>query len=151
MDAIANSKIGKSIAKSRPVKFVKRLFPLLLALWIQIDMLLDVRQSITYFNHGTGDGAYAKWALKYQNETNSTYLHTVSETYFNCASIIWITSPLLLSVSLLIMSKNPVGSWVTLMGVLVNYEIKFFENCGTCVSIILGIIFCRSPLGPRLC
>ena len=142
MEAIANSKIGKAIMKSRAVKFVRRMLPLLLAVWVKIDMFLDVRQSVTYYNHGTVDGAYAKWALKYQNERNSTYLHTVSKTYLVCASVVWITSPLLFSVFVLGAAKIPLISCNILTHCFFDYEIP--ELCKTrrnCCKIMVGIIF----------
>jgi len=36
------------------------------------------------------NGSYRKWALRYQNETDSTYLEKVSSWYFYSASIVWI-------------------------------------------------------------
>ena len=141
MEAIANSKIGKSIAKSRPVKFVRRLLPLFLALWVQIDMFLDVRQSITYYSHGTVDGAYAKWALSYQNETNSTYLHSVSNTYLVCASVVWVASPLLLSLCNLWGMREPFATFTILTDTLFDYEVTFFEkHFGKRSNIMIGII-----------
>ena len=96
-EKIASSKIGRVFMDNCVVRFFKRMIPLLLALWINVDMILDVRQNITYYRHSFSDAEYAKWALQYQNETNSTYLQSVSKTYFITASVIWIPTPLLLS------------------------------------------------------
>ena len=36
------------------------------------------------------NGTYRKWAIQYQNTTNSTYLEKVSPSYFYTACLIWI-------------------------------------------------------------
>ena len=123
-DLIANSKIGKALTNSYAMRFVTRMSPLLLALWVTFDMILDVRQSVSYYHHSYSHGAYVKWAAEYQNQTNSTYLQSVSKTYFVTASVIWITSPFLLSTSLLIKRKCPFSSVEILIGDFTDLHIS---------------------------
>lgn len=73
------------------IRLVKRVLPLFLAIWHYADIGLDVNQSITYFEMAFNvNGSYRRWALQYQNDTNSTYLQTVSSGYFYTASVVWI-------------------------------------------------------------
>ena len=136
----ANSKIGRALMDSHAVRFVKRIIPLLLALWVKADMILDVRQSIAYYRHSFSDGAYAKWAKEYQNETNSTYLQSVSTIYFVTASIIWVASPLLISIFSLMMVKHPLPCTTMLLDEFLNHHIGIECFEGEWYSIALGIV-----------
>ena len=61
-------------------------------------MGLDVNQTITYYNDAYDEnGSYQLWALKHQNESNNTYLETVSPAYFYTASIVWVMPAFLCS------------------------------------------------------
>ena len=76
----------------------KRFSSLFLAIWIIIDMSLDVNQTYTFCEHAYQiNGTYNTWALNYMNDTNSTYHHSVSTWYFDIACAVWITPPTLLS------------------------------------------------------
>ena len=82
------------------VKAVKRVIRLLTALWMWVDMALDVNQTITYYYLIRGfeeNGEYHDWALKYKEETNDTRLQTISPGYFYTACAVWIIPPVLLS------------------------------------------------------
>ena len=70
-------------------------------------MGLDGRQLGTYYIHSYSNGSYIKWAMEYQNVTNSTHLHSVSEGYFITACLIWILPPVLLSLGLIAAYKVP--------------------------------------------
>lgn len=86
------------------VKVIKRLLPLLTAIWMIVDMGLDINQTITYYCLIDGfkeDGEYRNWALKYKNETNATTLQTISPGYFYTACAVWIVPPVLASVGTL--------------------------------------------------
>ena len=80
-----------AISKNPFVRLMKRIAPIFLAFWYFADIGLDINQSITYYEMAFDvNGSYRRWALKYQNDTNSTYLHTVSPWYLYVASIVWI-------------------------------------------------------------
>ena len=82
------------------VKVIKRVLPLLTAIWMIVDMGLDINQTITYYcliDGLNGDGEYRNWALKYKNETNGTTLQTISPGYFYTACAVWIVPPVLAS------------------------------------------------------
>ena len=136
-EKIASSKIGRDFMDNCVVRFVKRMIPLLLAVWIKVDMILDVRQSIIYYRHGFSDAEYAEWALRYQNETNSTYLQSVSRTYFITASAIWVTTPLLLSTFFLIVSKAPIPFIRVLLSKILDFHLDFLDE--KWFSILLGM------------
>lgn len=77
---------------------MKRIMPLCLALWHYADTGLDINQTLTYHEMAYDkNGSYTKWALRYQNEINSTYLEKVSPWYFYTASIVWIGPSFLLA------------------------------------------------------
>ena len=104
---IKRSKTVKCILSSFVVDFVRRLVPMLQATWVQVDVLLDARQTWTYHKYRDPNGSYTKWAKKHMNETYSTYEHTVSEGYFLTAISIWLLTPLLLALFLCISSIEP--------------------------------------------
>ena len=73
---VKRSRIVKCILSSFIVDFVRRLVPMLQATWVQVDVLLDARQTLTYHKYRDPNGTYTKWAKEYMRETNSTYEHT---------------------------------------------------------------------------
>ena len=87
------------------VKFVKRIIPMMQAIWMYADMILDVRQTYKYYDHTFNpDGKYSKWALKNyleknleNNQTTNDNLETVHPGYFYTAIISWILPPFLYS------------------------------------------------------
>ena len=91
------------IAQNPFVKLVMRVVPLLLALWMNVDMCLDANQAKTYHEHSFDtNGSYRLWAMKYRNATNDTYLQTVSPAYFYVACVIWILPPFLAGIAMAI-------------------------------------------------
>ena len=59
------------------VKAVKRVIRLFTALWMWMDIGLDVNQTITYYHLIRGfeeNGEYHDWALQYKEETTGTRL-----------------------------------------------------------------------------
>ena len=90
------------------VKAVKRVIRLLTALWMWVDIGLDVNQTITYCHliHGFEEsGQYHNWALTYKEETNDTRLQTISPGYFYTACAVWIIPPVLHSFFTLAVGK----------------------------------------------
>ena len=78
--------------------FIRRLVPLLQATWIQADVILDGRQTWTYYKHADPNNSdYTKWAEDYRERTNSTYTHTVSGAYFVTGMVVWMLTPILLA------------------------------------------------------
>ena len=95
----------KWIMETWIVTAVKRVIHLFTALWMWVDMALDVKQTITYYyliNGFSEGGEYHKWALEYQEETNDTRLQTISPGYFYTACAVWIIPPVLWSFMTLI-------------------------------------------------
>ena len=103
---LKRSRIAKCILSSFIVDFVRRLVPMLQATWVQVDVLLDARQTLTYQKYRDPNGTYTKWAKDHMMETNSTYEHTVSEGYFFAAMAIWLLTPILLALFLWISKKK---------------------------------------------
>lgn len=89
----------KRAMDSRFIKLVKRFVPLMLSIWMLIDIILDANQTATYYWHSFENGTYKIWALGYgiRNETGVDHIHQVSPWYLYVASAIWITPPFLLS------------------------------------------------------
>ena len=118
----------KCILTSSLVEFFRRLFPLFQATWVQVDVLLDGRQTLTYYNHAYSNGTYADWSEKFLQETNSTYHHTVSEWYFDTAMVVWFLSPTLCAFFVtLVFVRQPLSffNWIFYE----KYEIKYTDNC----------------------
>lgn len=136
-EAITQGKIARSVTENGFVRFIKRLMPLFAALWVKMDMVLDGRQTIVYFDHGFSHGVYKKWALDYQNTTNSTYLQSVSKGYFETASVIWIASPLLFSILMMIGDQKPMACVTRIASAHLNYEINLPD--GKWCAIVLGV------------
>ena len=89
---------------SRFIQFIKRIIPLMQAIWMYADMILDVRQTYKYYDHAFNpDGKYSKWALKNylknakleNNQTTNDNLETVNPGLFHTAIISWILPPFL--------------------------------------------------------
>ena len=80
---------------------------MLQATWVQVDVLLDARQTLTYHQYRDANGTYTKWAKQHMVETNSTYEHTVSEGYFLTAISIWLLTPILLAFFMWISKQEP--------------------------------------------
>ena len=90
--------------------FFRRLVPLLQAMWVQADVILDGRQTWTYYKHAQpNDSDYAKWADDYMKETNSTHKHTVSEAYFETGMAVWLLTPTLCALFPLVGDKEPLS------------------------------------------
>ena len=62
-----------SLSKSCLARVIRRFIPLILAVWHQVDIGLDVNQSITYYQMSYDNNSlYQSWAQKHKNETNET-------------------------------------------------------------------------------
>ena len=79
------------------VELIRRIMPLFQATWVQLDVLLDARQTFIYYNYADPNGSYADWAQHYMRKSNSSYKHTVSEGYYATAIVVWILTPMLLA------------------------------------------------------
>merc|ERR1712117_45083 len=77
--------------------WIKRIVPLLTSIWMEVDMGLDVRQTLTYYDHAfDSNGTYANWALEYNKTRNGT-METVHPGYFYTSIIVWVLPPFLYS------------------------------------------------------
>ena len=73
------SSCKERLMKSDFVKCVKRLF--FMALWVLVDIGLDIRQTIAYYNYAYNkNGVYAQWEMQKQNATGSS--HRFPYAYF---------------------------------------------------------------------
>ena len=88
------------------IQFMKRIIPLMQAIWMYADIILDVRQTYIYHDHAFNPhGEYNKWALKTylenakleNNQTTNDGLEAVHPGYFYTAIISWILPPFLYS------------------------------------------------------
>ena len=104
------------------MKLITRIIPLLTALWLNVDICLDVNQGVTYYKEKIdSNGSYhcpTSRSVTYINELNDTCLQSISPTYFYAASTIWILPPLLAGSSML---------WVIAFG----YDGKYFVSSET--------------------
>ena len=119
------------------IDFIRRLVPLLQATWIQADVILDGRQTWTYYKHADPNNSdYAKWAEDYRERTNSTYTHTVSEAYFVTGMVVWMLTPILLALFALVDQKKPLVLFNAIFGSTCKIEI----NVNMYLKVILSII-----------
>ena len=77
------------------------------AIWMQVDVILDIKQTWTYLDYASPNGTYVDWAKNITGKTNSTYEHTVSQGYFLTAMIVWFLTPMLSAVFILLKTKRP--------------------------------------------
>ena len=77
-------------------------------MWVQVDVLLDARQTWTYHDHAYTNGTYNKWAKDYMRLTNSSHEHSVSEGYFMTAMVIWFLTPILFAIFWLYFIWEPI-------------------------------------------
>ena len=85
--------IWKCLSQNCFARLIRRLLPLFLAIWHQVDIGLDANQSVTYYQMSYDENSeYQLWALKYQNNTKETS-QGVSSGYFYVALIVWILPP----------------------------------------------------------
>ena len=79
------------------VIWIKRVMPLLTSLWMEVDMALDVRQTLIYYDHAFNpNGTYASWALEYIKTTTGT-METVHPGYFYTSIVVWVLPPVMFS------------------------------------------------------
>ena len=85
----------KWLMASCVVVWIKRIVPLLTSLWMEVDMGLDVRQTLIYYDHAFNhNGTYASWALEYNKTTTGT-VETVHPGYFYTSIVVWVLPPFL--------------------------------------------------------
>ena len=119
------------------IDFIRRLVPLLQATWIQADVILDGRQTWTYYKHADPNNSdYSKWAEDYRERTNSTHAHTVSELYFVTGMVVWMLTPFLLALFALVSSKRP----LYLFNVIFSSTCKIELNGNNCLKVIQILI-----------
>ena len=114
----------------RCITIVKRFAPLFFALWVVVDICLDIWQTAIYYNCAFTNGSYQNWAHVNQNITG--YLETVSPVYFIVACIAWILPSILYSVGLLIAKRHAVEilGW----SILPKY---WYADCWTIKNVAL--------------
>ena len=142
--------------KNCTARLFLRVLPLFTAMWTNVDMGLDINQSITYYKHSYDENStYHLWAIEYRNITKNNHLHTVSPWYFYVACIVWLIPPILFSFAFMWLcdstSKDYGGLCDSLVGNKNLFEI--LKECvgGTLCSIVMlpvGVMFCYilSPL-----
>ena len=114
------NKCWSSLSQSCIDRVIRRFIPLILAVWHQVDIGLDVNQSITYYQMSYDNNSlYQSRAKKHKNETNETIQHTVSSGYFYVAIIVWIFPPGIIALFLLnsyrfclCSCKNMIYDWI---------------------------------------
>ena len=79
------------------IRCFQRFRPLLKALWINIDLGLDVRQAVVYREHAFEEnGTYQQWAIN-NTDLTSNFTPSVSQTYFQTTCIIFFLTPLIIT------------------------------------------------------
>ena len=87
----------KWLMASCAVVWIKRIVPLLTSIWMEVDMGLDVRQTLTYYDHAFNpNGSYSQWALEFNKTTNGT-LETVHPGFFYTSIVVWVLPSFLYS------------------------------------------------------
>ena len=110
------------------VIWIKRVVPLLTSLWMEVDMVLDVRQTLIYYEHAFNpNGTYFQWAQEFNKTTNDD-METVHPGYFYSSIIFWVLSPFLLSA-------------VVFLGNVCDDEYNPFENTNGLFKEFLSIEF----------
>ena len=135
------------------ISLVQRTLPLLISIWTKVDIALDIRQTIVYYNHAYQKESYFEWAEKHRNDTNSTYLHTVSELYFQSSCVIWFTAPVIFSLFFLTRDLKPfkvlnpllkhylkINIRANLESTTHNLNRSCFMDMSCCMKLSVGII-----------
>ena len=130
----------KWIIQSALVRFLLRIKLLRTAIWMYFDMGLDGIQLSTYYTHSYNNGSYTKWAIEYQNVTNSTHLHSVSEGYFITACLIWSLPPILLSLGKMAAKKEPIQVLKMILRDALGYHLEEPKTL-YCRSIVTVLLF----------
>ena len=118
-----------------------RVLPALKAIWVQVDVIMDIRQTLTYWNYGRPDGRYAQWAVNYSIKTNTSYVQTVSEGYCITSLVIMFLPPSIVCLPTIVcsccFSKNkkhgPLAALKKIFGTK-----NYFEKNRPVVNIALG-------------
>ena len=85
-----------------PIAIFLRFMPLCKAIWMIIDIILDVRQAVKYREYAYNEnGTYERWA---ENHTDPLTNHTeaVSKVYFKISISTFFLPPLLLTLFLVV-------------------------------------------------
>ena len=140
------------IINSGFVKVVKRFIPLMLSIWMLIDVGLDAHQTSTFYGHAFQlNGTYSQWSQEYgiKNETGINRLQKVSPWYFYVACSIWITPPFLVSMVSSIINfcagsdletNNPFGFTAGYVEETFNLHLQPFPY-GKYFNVIIFILF----------
>ena len=133
------------------IRLITRILPLFLALWHHVDIVLDVKQSIKYYQMAYGvDGPYQNWALQLQKTSNSTYLQTLSPYYFYVGMVVWILPSFLCAITFCIYNFG--GSKDKFPG---RYIMCCFNEktstYGPCLCSIILITIFVLPTGTVIC
>ena len=132
----------QKMKSTRCIKLILRVVPLLKALWMYVDMGLDVNQSISYYQDTFNEnGSYQVWALKHRNKTHSDYLQSVAPAYFYVAASVWAGPPVLgvMYVYLGPGRKDTVKSLVSFLNCCFRMNIKNPRGFG--LEVLLFVIF----------
>ena len=107
------------------------------ATWVQVDVLLDARQTWTYFNHADSNGSYSNWAKDFRERTNSTYEHSVSQGYFITGMVVWFFTPLLLTLFISIAETEPFPLLNSILGDKRNVDCTENINLKVLLKVVL--------------
>lgn len=140
------SAILRTLMQNPIVRILKRVAPLCLALWMVVDMGLDLNQSINYHRHAfSSNGTYQDWSqenyFEKLNATNTTDIQTVSKAYFYAATTVWFIPPFLVSVLCSLSSvieNKEYWAFSIFLKFFFKYEITF--PYGRCFQSIVGLL-----------
>ena len=118
------------------MSFIRRIVPALQAMWVQVDVFLDARQTWTYYDHAYTNGTYNKWAKDHMLITNSSNEKSVSEGYFMTAMVIWFFTPTLFAIFWLYFIWEP----LVIFNSFFNAKHDFGCTNNFCLKAVLAIL-----------
>ena len=95
------------------------------ATWVQVDIFLDIRQTVVYRDHAQPNGSYADWATDFKNKTG--YKHSVSLGYFITGMVVWFLTPLILALFASMRMKEPLALLKDFLGD--KLDLDCIQNC----------------------
>ena len=100
------------------IRCFQRFRPLLKALWINIDLGLDVRQAVVYRKLAFEEnGTYQQWAIN-NTDLTSNLTPSVSQAYFQTSCIIFFLTPLIITFLFIasgFLTKKGIGSCISIL------------------------------------
>ena len=106
------------------------------AAWVQVDVLLDLRQTWTYYKYTDDNGSYVGWAKDFMEKTNSTYEHSVSHGYYISAMVVWYLTPVLFALFLWISEGRP----LSILNNAFDEKFDFVSSDNNFLKAFLGVL-----------